>query len=393
MVKESFDVVIIGGGVIGSAVAYFLAAEDSFSGRIVVIEKDPTYSQCSTTLSAGSIRQQFSTRENIQISQYGAWFLKNMHELLEVNGEVPDVSFVEGGYLFLASENGRTTIQHNHAVQKSLGADIELLEPVVLHKKFAWLNVDDIAVGSFGVSGEGWFDPYSLLQAFRKKAKSLGVTYLQDEVVQLKKQGQTITSVVLRSGTEIIANHFVNAAGAKAKDLAALAGIQLPVSSRKRCVFLFDCREPIDQCPLVIDPSGVYFRPEGKHFICGVSPEEADDPESDDYDVQYHLFDEKIWPILANRVPAFESIKMIRAWAGHYAYNIMDQNAIIGCHPEITNCYLANGFSGHGLQQAPAVGRGLAELILNNCYQSLDLSRFRFERFEEEELVTELNVV
>lgn len=393
MLKKRYDIVIIGGGVVGSAIAYFLAVDDTFDGQVVVIEKDPTYAQCSTALSAGSIRQQFSTKENIQISQYGGWFLHNLHHLLAVDGDSPNVDFVESGYLFLASEKGRATLNHNHAVQKAAAAPVELMEPMALKQKFPWLNVADLAAGSLGLAGEGWFDPYSLLQAFRKKAKSLGVDYLQDEVVQVRQIGTKITSVSLKSGAEIFAHQFVNAAGAKAKQVAAMANIELPVSSRKRCVFLFDCRTPIRACPLVIDPAGVYFRPEGQQFICGVSPEEAQDPECDDYGVQYHLFDEIIWPVLANRVPVFESIKMIRAWAGHYAYNIWDQNAIIGRHPEVTNCVLANGFSGHGLQQSPAVGRGVAELIIKGSYQSIDLSRFRFERFEEDQWVTELNVI
>ena len=182
--------------------------------------------------------------------------------------------------------------------------------------------------------------------------------------------------------------------GAQAGRVAALAGIALPVAPRKRFVYVFDCRTPIEPlAPLTIDPSGVYFRPEGKGFIGGVSPPEDRDPDSDDLEVEYDLFEETVWPALAARVPAFEAIKLTGAWAGHYDYNIVDQNGIVGRHPEVANLIFANGFSGHGLQQSPAVGRAVAELILQGGYRSIDLTRFGYERFARDEPILELNVV
>ncbi len=221
----------------------------------------------------------------------------------------------------------------------------------------------------------------------------MGVDYLYDEVMGLKYKGNKIHSALLKNNDLIHGEAFINAAGPKASRIASMAGIQLPVESRKRCVFVFHCRDEIQGCPLVVDSSGVYFRPEGENFICGVSPGEENDPQCFDYEVDYNLFNETIWPILAHRVPAFESIKQVNAWAGHYAYNLLDQNVILGSHPQIDNLYFANGFSGHGLQQAPAVGRALSEQIVHGRYRSLDLSIFDFDRILKNAPIKELNVI
>ncbi|MEH6631842.1 MAG: FAD-binding oxidoreductase [Halopseudomonas aestusnigri] len=392
------DVVIIGGGIIGSAAAFFIANDPSFDGKVTVIEKDNSYKSSSTTLSAASIRQQFSTPENIKISLFGIDFLRKVGEHLALrDGSQTDVDLdiglQEKGYLLLASSAGENVLRSNNAIQKALGADISLLPPKQLCERFPWLNCDDLSLGSLGNHGEGWFDAYSLLQLFRTKNKELGVDYINNEVVGLKTDENKIQSAILKTNQTITAKAFINAAGPNASNIASMAKLDIPVESRKRCVFVFHCRDNIEGCPLVVDNSGVYFRPEGEHFICGVSPNETNDPQSSDYEVDYSLFDETIWPTLAHRVPAFESIKQINAWAGHYAYNLLDQNVILGTHPQIDNLYFANGFSGHGLQQAPAVGRALSELILHGRYRSLDLSIFDFTRILENTPVKEQNVI
>lgn len=394
MKKNHFDVIIIGGGIIGSSVAYFLAREDRFPGSILVLEKDPTYAHSSTALSVGGIRQQFSTQENIQISQFGAAFLKSVKQHLAVRDEAPDISFQENGYLFLATKKGLPILQQNFQLQKSLGVDVMLLNPSELKYRYSWLDVADLAAGSLGLTNEGWFDPYSLLMALQRKARSLGAQYRSDEAIGIVMQEKRTRGVRLANGETLWFDYVVNAAGPRAEEIATMAGIaDLPVRPRKRFVYTFQCRTRLSDCPLVIDPSGVYFRPEGETFICGVSPPGKLDPDCLDFDMDYRLFDEVIWPALAYRVPAFESIKRGRSWAGHYAYNIIDQNAILGFHPEIKNFIFANGFSGHGLQQAPAVGRAISELITFGSYQTLDLGKFSFDRFATGKLVKELNVV
>ncbi|OUS13331.1 FAD-dependent oxidoreductase [Rhodospirillales bacterium 47_12_T64] len=392
------DVVVIGGGIIGSAAAFFLANNPDFDGKVTVIEKDNSYQSSSTTLSAASIRQQFSTPENIKISQFGIEFLRNVGDILALDKinqteSVPDIGLQEKGYLLLASSNGEDILRNNNIVQREHGADINLLTPTQLGDRFPWMNCTDLSLGSLGNTGEGWFDAYSLLQLFRAKNKELGVDYIYDEVIDLKSDCKSVNAVVLKKGSSISGRYFINAAGPQAASVASMAKVPLPVESRKRCVFVFHCRDEIHNCPLVVDNSGVYFRPEGENFICGVSPDAKNDPLSYDYDIDYNLFDETIWPILAHRVPAFESIKQINAWAGHYAYNLLDQNVILGTHPEIDNLYFANGFSGHGLQQAPAVGRALSELIVHSKYRSLDLSIFGFDRIMKNTPVKELNII
>jgi FAD-dependent oxidoreductase domain-containing protein 1 len=390
---ESCDVAIVGGGVVGSATAYFLLAQASFKGRVVVIEKDSTYNDAATSRSVGGVRQQFSTPENISISTFGATFLQNLADFLSVDGEAPTVPFTQWGYLFLATSGGLDILKANHATQRSLGADIALMTPDELKAKFPWLNTGDLAGGSFGRSNEGWTDPYGLLQAFKRKARSLGAVYLNDEVVGIERAGGRIQAVQLAKGGRLACGNMVNCAGYHSHKVAAMAGIDLPIRPRKRCVFVFDCKTPIERAPLTIDPTGVYFRPEGAGYIGGVAPPEDNDPDTFDLEPDYGLFEETVWPVLAERIPAFESIKMNRAWAGTYDYNTIDQNAILGPHPEVRNFFFASGFSGHGLQQSPAAGRANAEMITHGAYRAIDLSRFGYDRFARGKPIIELNVV
>lgn len=390
---QSCDVLIVGGGVIGSAIAYFLAGRTDFKGSVVVAEKDPTYEAAATPRSAGGVRQQFSTPENIQMSMFGASFIKTAGEHLTVDGEVADLPFTEWGYLFLATATGLDTLRTNHTTQTSLGAKVALLTPSELKARFPWLRVDDLAGGCFGLANEGWTDPYGLMQAFRRKARSLGVTYVADEVIGLERVGNRIASASLRVGGRLACGAVVNAAGYHSRAIAGMIGADLPVRPRKRIVYVFDCRAKPERAPLTIDPTGVWCRPEGANFIGGISPPEDQDPDATDFEIDYGLYEDVVWPTLAHRIPAFEALKLVRAWVGHYDYNTLDQNAILGPHPEVPNFYFANGFSGHGLQQSPAVGRAIAELIAYGGYRSLDLRRFGFERVLNNHPILELNVV
>ena len=387
------DVVIVGGAVVGSAAAFFLRSQANFKGSVLVVEKDFSYEKCATARSAASIRHQFSTPENIRMSQFGTDFIRNIGHHLAVDGDLPDVGFHEGGYLFLATPAGRGIMESNHRVQRSLGVDVALLEPAQLRARFPWLATDDLVAGSLGLSGEGWLDAYGLLQAFRRKAVSLGAEYRQAQVTQVQRRGRTIASVTLSDGSTVNCGMVINAAGTGAAELARSAGIHLPVQSRKRCVFFFSTPAQVSQCPLVIDPSGAYFRPEGSGFICGISPPEAQDPECFDFEVQHGLFDDVLWPLLAARVPAFEAARVRNAWAGHYDVNTLDHNVILGAHPDVDNLLFANGFSGHGMQQSAAVGRALAELVGFGAYRSLDLSALGWSRVLENRPLLEVNVV
>ncbi|TCT13142.1 glycine/D-amino acid oxidase-like deaminating enzyme [Tepidamorphus gemmatus] len=387
---DRYDVVIVGGAIIGSAIAWFLKGELDFRGSVAVIERDATYARSATTLSAASIRQQFSTPENIRLSRFGLEFLRSIRNRF---GEDADIGFREEGYLLLASPAGRAIMAANHAVQTSEGADVVLLEPDELVRRFPWLSPEGVALGSLGRSGEGWFDAHALLHLLRRGARSTGASYIEAEVVGIDRSNGRIAGVVLADGTAIGCGTLVNAAGPQAGAIAALAGTTLPVGPRKRSVFVFRCREPVGRMPLLVDTSGVWVRPEGDVYITGISPPQDQDPETNDLEVDYALFEETIWPALATRVPAFEAIRLERAWAGHYDYNALDQNAVIGPHPDIPNLIFANGFSGHGLQQAPGAGRAVAELIVNGGFVTLDLSVFGYGRIAEARPVRELAVI
>jgi FAD-dependent oxidoreductase domain-containing protein 1 len=393
MPTDSADVVIVGGAVTGSAAAYFLATQAAFGGSVLVIERDFGYGGCATTRSVASLRHQFSTPENVRMSMFGTRFLREVGEHLEVDGDVPAVGFREDGYLFLATAGGLPMLQANHRVQRAEGADVALLDTAGLSKRFPWLATDDLAAGSLGLSGEGWLDAHALMHGFKRKAAALGAVYRQAEVVALERSGRRITAVRLRDGERITCGQVINAAGTGAAALARSAGIELPVQSRKRCVFHFASPAVLPRCPLVIDPSGLYFRPEAAGWLCGIAPAEADDPECFDFDVPHHLFEDTLWPLLAARVSGFEAARLQSAWAGHYDVNTFDHNVILGAHPDTCNLLFANGFSGHGLQQAPAVGRALSELVAFGAYRTLDLSAFGWQRVLEGRPLREINVV
>lgn len=387
------DVLIVGGAAVGSATAYFLASQPSFKGSILVVEQDPTYARSATALSAASIRHQFSTPENIRLSQFGSSFLKSVGEHLSVDGEAPAIGFKERGYLFLATAQGLGILQSNHLTQCAENVDVSLLTPAQLQSRFPWLNVDDLSAGSLGNTGEGWLDAYALMQGFRRKALSLGVQYRQARVEALSRQGRLVTSARLSTGELVTCGTVINAAGTGATALAQSAGIALPVQARKRSIFYFTSSARLPTCPMVIDPTGAYFRPEGEGYLCGIAPSPEQDTECHDFEVQHSLFEEVLWPILAARVPGFEALRLQRSWAGHYDMNLLDHNAIVGAHPDVDNFLFANGFSGHGLQQSPAIGRALSELVTFGEFRTLQLGALGWARVIEGRPLREINVV
>jgi glycine/D-amino acid oxidase-like deaminating enzyme len=373
--KTSYDVVIVGGAVVGSATAFFLATNPDFRGSILVIERDWSYARSATALSSSSIRHQFSNAINVKVSQFGTEFIREFNRNVAVDDDTPEIGFHENGYLFLAGDDqGQEVLERNHATQKSCGADVTLLDADALGRRFPWLNLEGLTLGSYGERGEGWFDSSALMQGFRKKARSLGVEYIEDEVVSVGRDGDRVVSVTTRSGQTIGCGQLVNTAGTRGT-------LDIPVEPRRRSLFVVDCRTPLEgKVGLTIDPTGVFFRPEGKFYLMGTSPKHDPEVDPDDFDVMHDEFEAEIWPILAQRVPAFEAIKVVNSWAGHYDYCTLDHNVILGPHTDVKNFLFANGFSGHGLQQSPAMGRGLSELITYGAFRTLDLSPFGYER-------------
>lgn len=388
MSTSTADIVIVGGAAVGSAIAYFLK-RDGYKGRVTVVEMDPSYQWCATGRAVAGIRQQFSTPENIRLSQFGVGFFKSIKQEF---GADADIAFRERGYLIMATPEGKSTLEANIALQNRLGADTELLLPDELNRRFPWLSSDGLAAAGWGRSGEGWVDPSLLRALMQKGARERGVTYLADEVSGVVTSGGRIEGVRLKSGGTISTGTVICAAGWHSAKIAAMAGLSLPVRPRKRMVFVVDCKESLTGAGLMIDPTGLYFRPEGRFYLTGIQPPESDDPDVEDFDIDHEFFDREIWPRLAHRVPAMAALKVQNAWCCHYDLNLLDHNAILGCHPEMPSFVIACGFSGHGLQHSPGVGRAISELVLHGRFTSIDLSRFGYQRVVDNAPVRELNV-
>jgi glycine/D-amino acid oxidase-like deaminating enzyme len=398
----SGHVVLIGGGVMGAATAWWLARHHG--ARVTVLERDPSYARASSALSACAIRQQFSTAINIRLSQESLFFYRAIGTHLAVDGEPPHIGLVEPGYLYLARTSaGAESLRAQHALQRTHAVHTALLDAAALRTRFPWLATDDLALGSLGLStatsGEGWFDGYAAMQAFRRAGVAAGVRYVEAEAVGFDIVGRAGTTAVravrTAAGDDIPCDAVVITAGAWSAPVAAHLGVALPVRARKRDVFAIEADADLRDAPLVIDPSGVWFRPEVERgrFLCGAPPRGEDVDDAPLEEVDHGLFDEVIWPALAHRVPAFDALRVTARWAGYYEMNTFDHNGLVGPLPGVANAFTACGFSGHGLQQAPAVGRALAERIATGTYRWLDLSPLRVGRIAEGAPLLERNVI
>ncbi|MFD1927954.1 NAD(P)/FAD-dependent oxidoreductase [Sporosarcina siberiensis] len=385
---EKADVIIVGGGVMGSSTAYSLR-KLGHEGRIVVFEKDSTYNQSSTSLSAGGIRQVYSQEVNIQLSRFSLKAYEKFPDEMAIDGVRAEIDFKQHGYLFLATESSFPAYAKQVATQNKNGVLSEMLSNEELLTIIPELNTEDLAGGLFSKE-DGYLDPYSVLQSYRKSAQSLGVEYISEEIDTILTERSKVTGVLLANGSTYSAPIVINCAGAWGGALSEKIGMALPIVPLKRQIYTFDTTEHLKKpLPLTIDPTGVYFRHEGGQVLCGFS---EDVKPGIDFRWRRSSFD-PLWPILAHRVPNFESLKLESGWAGLYNHNTADQNAIIGEHPEMGGYFVALGFSGHGMQQAPGVGLGLAELICKGKFETLDLTPLRVGRFKENDLVIEDAIV
>ncbi|NXF53840.1 FXRD1 protein, partial [Oceanites oceanicus] len=411
---EEADVVVVGGGVVGWSVAYWLKALEGrrHGMRVLVVERDPTYSQASTVLSVGGIRQQFSLPENIRMSRFSASFLRDINEYLGVLNEPPvDIQFQPSGYLFLAPPQGAARMEATVRLQREEGVQVALLSPTQLKAKFPWIDTEDVAMASYGLEDEGWFDPWTLLNAFRRKAVSLGGGGLNPLVPFFWVGVTSRYPPPLQSGGEqcepLNAIFFGRGytsqppppphlgVGGQPELLSPIFFGGCPPHPY-RYVYSWHCPDgPGFSCPLLIDTTGAYFRRDGiaGNYLGGMSPSEEEEPDPGDLSVDHDFFQERVWPRLARRVPAFASLRPRGAWAGYYDHNAFDRNGVLGPHPKLENLFLAAGFSGHGLQHAPAVGRAVAELVVKGRYESLDLGRLGWRRLVEGEPLEEDGVV
>lgn len=394
--KTTYDVVIIGGAIMGSSTAWFLSDNPDFTGSVLVVEKDPTYEFSSTAHTNSCMRQQFSNTLNVQISQFAADFVKNLRARMGDDDRVPNVDIQNYGYLYLADNEGfAQTLRDNQRIQRDAGAETELLTAEEIAARYPFYNVDDILLGSINTKDEGYWDGGVVFDWFRRSARERGVEYVQGEVVAMARDGGKVTSVTLASGDVVNCGQVVNASGPRAARTSEMAGIHMPVEPRKRFTWIFSAEQPLDMdLPLTIDPSGVHVRQDGPTtYLAGAAPDPDPAVAFDDFHMDHNRWQDHVWPIIATRIPQFEAIKVVTEWAGHYAYNTLDQNAILGAHPEITNFIFQNGFSGHGLQQSPAMGRAVAELLTYGEFRTLDMAPFTFERVLNNDPIVEKAVI
>ncbi len=382
---NSYDIVIIGGAIMGSSTAWFLSDDADFDGRVLMVERDPSFELASTTHTNSCMRQQFSEALNVQISQFAADFVTDIREYMGGDERIPDLSIRSFGYMYLADNDSfADVLRQNVKVQNAAGAATKLMSSEDIKRDYPFYNVDDIVLGSINRVNEGYFDGNAVCDWWRRQAREQGVEYIHNEVVAmtLSAAGTGVEGVTLASGEVITCGKLVNASGPQAGQTARMAGIEMPVEPRKRYSWIFKADKPLDRdLPLTIDPSGVHVRENGGGTYQAGGHGEIDPGVAyDDFTMDFSLWENHIWPVLATRIPQFEAIKVQSEWTGHYAFNTLDQNAILGPHPEVENFYFINGFSGHGLQQSPAMGRGLAEMLVHGSYRSLDLSPFHFDR-------------
>ncbi len=384
------DVVIVGSGVMGAATAYWLTRLQP-GLRVTLVESDTRYEKASSSLSASSIRQQFTCPVNIHLSQYGIAFLREVDQHLGLPDHPVALGLQEPGYLYLAQPEQTAALRMAHEIQKQAGADVALLTPEALRQRYPWLHVDDVALGSLGLSGEGWFDGPALHQAFLKKAMAQGAQRLHDRVVGMEHTGTQVMAVRLASGGRLACGQVVNAAGAWSSEVATMVGVHLPIEAARRTVFVLSCPEPLPQCPLLIDPSGWWLRPEGRFLISGAEPLHT--TPGLPLEPDWAEWNDEQWASLAHRIPAMAALRVERAWAGYYEMNTFDHNAVIGPHPELHNLYFITGFSGHGMQHAPGAGLGLAEWMLLGCAQTIDVQALAFDRLVHNHPLRELAVI
>lgn len=395
--KTSYDVVIVGGAMFGSSVAWFLTDNPDFDGSILVVEKDPTYEFTSTSHTNSCMRQQFSAAINVRVSQFAADFVKNFRDYMGGDARVPHPRLQSYGYMYLAdNDNFAETLRESQTLQATLGAGTKHMTRDQIARDYPFYYLDDIVAANHNLVDEGYFDGNTLFDWWKRSARERGVEYVTNEVVAMARNtaGDRVETVTLQSGEVISCGTVVNASGPRAVLTSRMAGIDIPVEPRKRYTFIFEAEKPLDRdLPLTIDPSGVHMRTDGTYYLAGCPPDDDPAVDYDDFVQDHSLWESKVWPVLATRIPQFEAIKLRNSWAGHYAYNTFDQNAILGPHSQVENFIFVNGFSGHGFQQSPAMGRGTAEMIAYGEYRTLDLSPFNYDRIERGEKFVEKAVI
>ena len=396
--RSNYDVIIVGGAMMGSSTAWFLSDNPDFNGTVLVVERDPSYEFCSTSHTNSCMRQQFSAPLNIHISQFAADFVKNIREYMGGGDDIPELSIQSFGYMYLADNPAfADVLRRNQKIQNNCGAATQLMTAEEIKANYPFYNVDDIVLGSINRVDEGYWEGSVVFDTWRRSARQRGIEYVSNEVVAMTRStdGTRVESITLKSGEVIGCDQVVNASGPRAVLTSRMLGIEIPVEPRKRFTWIFSAEQPLDrELPLTIDPSGIHVR-ENNHgtYLCGGHPDEDPAVDFDDFEMDHGFFENHVWPVIATRIPQFEAIKVTSEWAGHYAYNTFDHNAVMGPHHEIENFIFLNGFSGHGLQQSPAMGRATSEWLTYGEYRSLDMSQFHFDRIVHKQPIEETAII
>lgn len=386
--SNHYDVIIIGGGIMASSVAYNLY-KDGYEGKLALFEKDRTYEYASTPRSEGGIRQTFSTEVNIKMSQYSYNIYKTFEKDMALDGDEVHIDFFENGYLYLLNDQTLPVFKEIIKKQETLGVRTQLMNQQETLRFFPELNVEDLS-GSVFDPDAGNADPHSVLQAYIKNAKHLGAEYIYEEVETMLTEAGEIKGVKTVDGKIYHAPIVVNAAGPWTGELSAKIGLEIPVKPLRRQLFTVDTTEKFtNEIPFTFDPTGMHFRGEREKVVVGWA---NDVPFGYDFKLERKFFEQEIWPVLAARSSHFEQLKLERGWTGLYDYNPVDHNAIISGHPQMKGYYIVSGFSGHGFQHAPAAGKCLSELIRLGRFETLDISALSVERFAKNELVMETAV-
>lgn len=378
------DVVIVGGGVVGSAAAWRLR-HDGFSGRIVVVERDATYARASSFLAMGGIRQQFGSAVCVQMVQHSVALWREFDTRMATPSHTPRAWFRQRGYLFLADDSNAEALLAREAAQAEAGAAQRRLTVDEIRALVPGLMLDDLRFGLFGPE-DGYANPREVLFGLRAAAMTAGAEYVQDEVTALEVEGGRVTGVGLASGARFAAPVVVNAGGALSGRVARLAGLDVPVEPVRQ--LLFRCTLPYTwpaRFPMVVDPGGVHWRHDDA--VAPGDPDRIilaftkwDEPAGENLACDDLRWEQEFYPALIRRLPAAVDVRDVHGWAGHYEMT-PDHNPVLGEHPALRGLVFASGFSGHGLMMSPATGLVVSELVRFGESRTFDITPFAVDRF------------
>ncbi len=393
--RETADVVVVGGGVVGSSSALHLRQRLG-GARVVVVERDPTYARASSRLATGGIRQQYGSPLNVAMARHSVAFYRRIDEMTRAAGHPSRVWFRERGYLFLADAAGAGALERRFHAQRASGAAVERWTRARIAAHVPGLVTDDIELGVFGPE-DGYLDPREVLAGLRTLAEAAGAEYVHGAVVEVERGGGRVSGVRIETSEgerSIAAPVVVNAAGAYAAAVGAAAGVSLPITPVRQHLFRLQLHEPLpSRIPMTFDPDGTHWRLDdprspGDHERLVIGRSRDDEPAGENFECDHGRLEEDLLPALRRRYPPARVHSVAEAWAGLYEMT-PDQNGLLGEHPALPGFIVAAGFSGHGLMLAPATGLAVAELAADGRCSTFPIAPLAVDRFERGEHFTD----